>query len=126
MIKTKTWILILVGILLLSVVAIVVMNKVAGSSSLAKIYIDGECTKTIDLQKSDDEIFVIETENGSNTVEIKDHKICIVDADCPDKTCVKMGWLDSAEPIVCLPHKVVIKLESTQNNGETAIDSVTK
>ncbi|MDE6103825.1 MAG: NusG domain II-containing protein, partial [Oscillospiraceae bacterium] len=37
-------------------------------------------------------------------------KISVINAECPDQTCVKMGELkSSAAPIVCLPNKLVVK-----------------
>ena len=54
-------------------------------------------------------------DGGWNEITIKDGSICISDADCPDKTCVKTGILRSESlPIVCLPHKLVIRLEENE------------
>lgn len=48
-----------------------------------------------------------------NTILIENGKICISYADCPDQTCVKMGYLQSPSlPIVCLPHHLVIQYGS--------------
>ena len=45
-------------------------------------------------------------------VEIKDGKIRVSEAECPDKTCVRTGWLSSsAMPIVCLPNHLIIEFE---------------
>jgi len=49
-----------------------------------------------------------------NTILIENGKICILHADCPDQTCVKMGYLQSSSlPIVCLPHHLVIQYGSS-------------
>lgn len=41
----------------------------------------------------------------------------MLEADCPDQVCVHAGWLtDSAAPIVCLPHRLVIRLEQTASS----------
>ena len=59
-------------------------------------------------------------ENGmpdKNTIEIKDGKIRVKSAECPDKTCVHMGWLSSsAMPIVCLPNHLVIRFAASDND----------
>ena len=55
--------------------------------------------------------------DSSNTVEIKDGKIRVSEAECPDKTCVRTGWLSfSAMPIVCLPNHLII--EFADENSE--------
>ena len=48
-----------------------------------------------------------------NTVEIKNGKVGMNEADCPDKRCVKQGFGD-ALPIVCLPNRVVVEIRPLQ------------
>ena len=87
--------------------SVMVLN--APKKNTVNIKSGGKVLYTLDLSQEADRTFEIKTDSGSNTVEIKDGKIRVKDADCPDKTCVRMGWLDSAAmPIVCLPHDLVI------------------
>ena len=52
----------------------------------------------------------VEIIQDGNIIQIKDKQISIIEADCPDKTCVNMGILKSAfTPIVCLPNHLVIQ-----------------
>lgn len=64
---------------------------------------------TIDLSAAENRTIKIECGEGYNLIEILDGEIYVKEADCPDKTCVKMGKLDSGAPIVCLPHRLVIR-----------------
>ena len=52
--------------------------------------------------------------NGKiNIVQIKSHKIRVIDANCKDQVCVKEGWKSkSGDTIVCLPHKFLIELKN--------------
>ena len=52
--------------------------------------------------------------NGKiNIVQIKNHKIRVIDANCKDQVCVKEGWKsESGDTIVCLPHKFLIELKN--------------
>ncbi|NLT09114.1 MAG: NusG domain II-containing protein [Ruminococcus sp.] len=71
---------------------------------------DGRVIEKLDLNSEKDRTFRIEDERGWNEVTIKDGRISITDADCPDHTCVKTGELRSEYvPIVCLPHKLMIR-----------------
>lgn len=82
---------------------------------------DSKVLYTFDLSKAEETTFDIDYNGSTNTVEIKDGKIRVLKADCPDNTCVHMGWLSSsAMPIVCLPNHLVI--EFAENNSE--IDAV--
>ena len=59
----------------------------------------------------------------TNIVEIKDGKVSVSAADCPDKICVKHREISkSGESIICLPNKVVVSIESEENE----VDGVAK
>ena len=92
----------------------------------AAIYQDGELIRRIPLTAGSTDTFTIENEgDGFNTIRITDGKIGILDADCPDKLCVKMGMISStAYPISCLPHKLVIQIEDTKE--EPPVDAITQ
>ncbi|MFA5570561.1 MAG: NusG domain II-containing protein [Sphaerochaetaceae bacterium] len=49
---------------------------------------------------------------GTTTVEIKDHKVRVVDSDCRDKVCVAAGWIEKpGQWIICLPNDVFVLIE---------------
>lgn len=113
------------------IIAVIFIAGAAGSvlvltsapKSTVRIISDGEVLYTIDLDTAEDAAFDIRTDSGVNTVEIKDHAIRVSDADCPDKTCVRMGRLTSSSmPIVCLPHHLVIEFA----DGAGDVDAVTR
>ncbi len=58
-----------------------------------------------------------------NTVMIKDSSVCVSDADCPDKLCVKQGLItDAGEVIACLPNRVTVEiLASEKTSNDTPI-----
>ena len=57
------------------------------------------------------------TAEGFNVFVIKNGKVSVAEADCPDKLCVKQRSISkNGESIVCLPHKLVI----TVKGGEEA------
>ena len=50
-------------------------------------------------------------------------KICFMSADCPDRLCVKAGWISKPGQIaVCLPNRTLIKI--VRNNDRT-LDGIT-
>lgn len=77
---------------------------------------DGSVLYTIDLSKESNQTIQVEYEGRTNVIQIQDGKIRMLEAECPDHTCVQMGWLDSAVPIVCLPNHLVIQFKEG-NNG---------
>jgi hypothetical protein len=53
---------------------------------------------------------------GNMIIEIKGKKVRVKDADCPNKLCVKQGWIVSGS-IICLPNKVVIMIKKNIENS---------
>lgn len=82
---------------------------------------NGEIIRVLNLS-GDYEMTVESEEGGYNRIHIREGSIAVVDADCPDKLCVKQGYISSGGlPIVCLPHKLSIEVMPDDND----IDSVT-
>ncbi len=87
-----------------------------------KIEVNGEEFGTYSL--AEDQIIRI---NDTNICEIKDGKISMTDASCPDHLCIKQGSIDSkGGMIVCLPNKVVIEgvRPDSSSVDEPVIDAV--
>lgn len=108
--STKIWFVLLAIILAIGIIGSVLAFQ-KSESSIVEIVQDGELLYRLDLSAyKEREIIEIAYNGGKNTVLIESGKICMSHADCPDQTCVKMGWLrSSALPIVCLPHHLVIQ-----------------
>ena len=73
--------------------------------------------REIDLsQVSEPETFTVDCPwGGSNVIEVLPGAIRVLEADCPDGVCVSQGWLgeDTALPLICLPHRLVIQYAET-------------
>ena len=113
MLKTKTWAILVAVLLLLSGAAALFLAGHEAEGTVVEILQDGKVLETIDLAKVEEPYtMVIEDHHGgSNTVEVEPGRIRISEADCPDQICVQRGWLDQeASPIVCLPHRLTIRL----------------
>ncbi len=121
--KTRTWILISAGILLLGVVGTLIVFLRPSENRIANLYLDGVCIRSIDLSNVTDPYeFTVETDHGSNTVRVEPGRIAVISADCADGTCVRTGWIgDRANPIVCLPHHLVIRIESDAASDVDAV-----
>ena len=91
--------IIIVCIVFLSLLGILFVGRTTAGHT-ACIYSNGRLIKTVEL----------------------DRAISVSDADCPDKICVKTAPVsDGIQPIVCMPHKLVIRVEARR--GEYSYDS---
>lgn len=116
----KKWdIVLLIALLLLSLlpegVFILSGSDRMLEGSKAVVQVNGSVYKEIPLSEHHGtDTFTIQTADGYNTVVVKDQKIGIIEADCPDKICVQEGFIrNPGETTVCLPHKVMIEIRST-------------
>lgn len=119
MIKTRTWILCLAG---LAVVLAVLSLRFffPEQSAVAEVVQDGATIRRIDLSRvaAEETFTVASADGGSNTVVVQPGRIRVLEADCPDQICVQHGWLGSSGgPIVCLPHRLVIRLQDAAGDG---------
>lgn len=111
-------ILILVVIAVISFICVRVFVEDAGK--YVKVYVNEKLTKTFDLDK--DQRYFIETKNGYNLLIIKDGKARVADADCENKICVSKGTISkNDESIICLPHNVVVTIESDESSNVDAV-----
>jgi hypothetical protein len=77
-----------------------------------EIQVKGKLFKRLPLDNNRDERIPIKTDLGENIIEIKNGKVRILDADCPDQICIKDGTIQNPGSIlVCLPHKVVVQIK---------------
>ena len=115
MIKTRTWVLILGGVLLLALLSCMILYTRPAPGTVANIFLDGTAVRSVDLsQVSEPFEFTLTAADGRgfNVIRAEPGRIAVIDADCPDRVCVEAGWLsDSASPVVCLPHRLVIRIE---------------
>jgi hypothetical protein len=79
----------------------------------AEVYVQGKLYETVPLDsKTDKKTFTVKTDLGSNLVSVGDGGVKIIDADCPDKVCIKDGFKDKpGETLVCLPNKVIVEIK---------------
>ena len=75
----------------------------------AEVVLNGQSYGIYDLKE--DQTIRIETDLGYNMIEIQNGSVSMKEADCPDLYCVSKGAVSSsADPIVCLPHRLVIQI----------------
>ncbi len=120
MMKQKVWLFGICAVLLLAGIVGSILALRRPDTEIVEIVQDGEVLYRLDLAAEEDQILEVEYEGRINRIEIQDHQIHVLEADCPDQVCVDMGWLDSAAPIVCLPNHLVIQF----TEGSDSLDAV--
>ena len=114
--KTKYWILAL-ALLLVLCLGLTMLTMGGEAASRARITSGGKVIRTVDL--SFDQEFTVETADGYNVITVKDGRIAVTEASCPDHHCMARGFCNSGAQIVCLPNRLVIDFL-----GEAEIDGI--
>lgn len=126
--QKKRWALILGLLVAVSGVLALWLGNLQVSDSVANVYQNGELVDTFDLRKIKEPLrkTYINEEGHTNTVLVEPGQISMESADCPDQVCVHHAPIsNSVSPIVCLPNRLVIRIESRQPS-ESGIDALTK
>lgn len=110
---------IVIGILCIIVISIssyfFLSNKTSNEDKYISIQINGNEVKKFPYNSKDlNWSYQIKTPQGINTIIMTKKGIAMKEADCPDQTCVHMSPISEVgEMIICLPHKLVIEIKST-------------
>ncbi|MFS0865515.1 NusG domain II-containing protein [Fredinandcohnia sp. 179-A 10B2 NHS] len=128
----KRWdIILVISLVLLSFLPFTVFAyQQAGISEntalVAVISVDSKIVKEINLtnNKGTQQFDIKESDSEVNTIEIVDNKIRIKGATCSDQVCVLTGYISKpGETIVCLPHKLVIEIQTVDGQSDDIIIS---
>lgn len=119
--KTRTWIFLFVLLLLLcgglSVYLFHSGSAVGVDARFAEISSHGEVIATVALHL--DRELTVKNGDSYNVVSVKDGKIAVTEASCPDHYCMHRGFCNSGPEIVCLPNRLVIRFL-----GEQTVDAM--
>ena len=116
--KTKVFIILFALVLILCLGLSAFLLLPGEDAAYAEIRSQGQVLKVVDLSR--DQQFTVDTpDGGHNVVTVRDGKIAVTEANCPDHYCMQRGFCSSGAQIVCLPNQLVI-----QFTGESTIDAV--
>lgn len=122
--KTKHWIVLFLTLFLLCSTAILWITHRTQRTQIAEIYQDGTLIQTVDLsQINAPQTIPIYGEHGEENIVLATRgSIRMQSANCPDQLCVRRGSIkNAAVPIVCLPHRIVIRMPGDHDGGADAV-----
>jgi hypothetical protein len=106
-VKTKHWIIAFAIVFLLLAGIVAWQYLGARPAGTAELWADGVLVRTVDL--SVDGEYRIESAEGWNLLSVRDGKLAVTAASCPDGDCVRCGEKNPDPPIVCLPNRISIR-----------------
>ncbi len=116
--KTKRILFILAAaVFLISGIISVYLLFLRPKPEKVRITSDGETLYVLEPAREEDRLITVEYEGRENVIEIKDGRVHMLKADCPDHICIETGWLDNGLPIICLPNRLVIEYEDGRTDA---------
>jgi hypothetical protein len=111
----------ILGVLGLAALLWVFMRQDAAPVCLVRY--NGETVKTMPLDE--DAMFTV-PEAPDMRFEIKNGKAAVTHSSCPDKTCVRTGFISKpGQAAVCLPNRIVLSIDNAAQDAQ-APDMVTR
>lgn len=85
-----------------------------------EVYVDNQLKHTYALETDGE--YEIGDNSNKNIIVVKDKQVYMKEADCPDRICVRQGKIsNNKETIICLPHKLVVKVVSDKKSKADAV-----
>jgi hypothetical protein len=109
-------------LIVFSIAGIVFIRELLPESQTVVIDVDGRPAYILPL--NEDKTISVDGIEGLTVVEIRGSRVRITDSPCPNKLCVKQGWIKNGS-VVCLPNRVVVTVRGTDDNSR-GVDAVTR
>ena len=119
--------IIIIAAVLLAALALFGVSQMAGgkAASTVVVTVDGEEVLRRPLAMSD--TYEIRQDDGSvNVIAVENGAVYMKEANCRDGLCIHQGKMkNAAKTIVCLPHKLVVRLEGdSAPDGQDDLDVI--
>lgn len=120
----RRWLLIILLILAVSGGGALWIGSRHQDSHIAEVLLDDQLIRRIDLDAvKQPYTFRVDCGHGAyNDIRVTPGAIAIVKANCPDQICVHQGPIhDGVTPIVCLPHRLLIRIDGAPAAGSADV-----
>lgn len=111
--KLRNDVILIAALLLIAAAVWGVFRLARRTGDSVSVTVDGKLFGRYSLHE-DAEITIPSADGHFNKLVISNGSARIESADCPDKLCVKRGFVKNAgQTVICLPHRVVVTIEGT-------------
>ncbi len=110
--------LILLGVLVtLALSSYFALDSISGDGDVVIVEVQDRVVQKLKLNEPGD--FAIQGIEGQVHLKVDNGRVAIVEADCPNRICVRTGWrFRSGEVIVCVPNKTIVRILGALKNPE--------
>lgn len=102
----------------------------SAETRVLEIISDGLLERAIvlsDMSDSDESVITVRYGRGSNEITVRGGEARVTGADCPGGDCVKMPAVRRGGDVtVCLPHRLILRVVSSEGPSEHDTDAVSR
>ena len=119
--------ILIVAVILAAAAVIYLFSGVFSTRSdaaAAEIQFDSTLVRTVQLKPGVHETFAVPGQPNV-TLEVSGGRIRFLESTCPDKICIRAGWLSHpGEMAACLPNRVLVKIVAAGSSETDAPDVI--
>ena len=109
---------VIIGIILFGSVAAIVIMNFSGSGRRTAVIRCGDVRQELSLDR--DGLFRFDGIDAG--FEVKNGKIRLTEASCPDKICEKTGYIGSSgQSIICVPNKITVSVVGSDESVDVTV-----
>lgn len=107
--------ILIASLLVLALAAAFFLPRNNDDALTAQITVEGTVVSRIDLrQPGVGPLIEVEGPLGTSTIEVKPGAIRMKYSPCPDRICMKTGWIEHpGQVIACVPNRIIITIEES-------------
>lgn len=109
-------------LLLASLLGIFLIKEVLPHGREVTVEVEGKVEYKYPLDS--DRVIRVKGPRSQLAVEIKDRKVRVVDASCPNKLCERQGWITHGA-IICLPGRISVMVGRPEKPNNRTVDATT-
>ncbi len=114
--------LLFITLLLTSLLCMIFVKEVLPHSSEVSIEVEGKILYRYPLDAN--KLVNVRSRYGHLIVEIRDKKVRVIDASCPNRLCEGEGWV-SMGVIICIPNRISVLVGSPGKQHDRTVDAIT-
>ncbi|MDD7183454.1 NusG domain II-containing protein [Peptostreptococcus anaerobius] len=114
--------IIVIFVVAIAIISSILVNRSLNSSpaSTVQIYVGDKLYKELPINK--DTTITLDN-SGKNIIKVHNNGVEMIEANCPDQVCIKTGFISKpGQSIVCLPHKVNVKIVGESSESDNDIE----
>ena len=114
--------LIIIAVLLLCAGMLYLISQVSLGAEVSTVVVTLDGKEVLRRPLAMEDTYEIAQEDGSlNVIAVKDGAVFMQEANCRDGLCIRQGKMkNGAKTIVCLPHKVVVKMDGEMPENDNS------